>query len=93
MSTETVFAPHFRRVYADFIAVADAMVISGEAHMFKPQRRIYDLLRERIGLPAEELCFVDDVEGNCDGARAACWHAVQFFDNEQAERDFKMLAG
>ena len=88
-----VFAPHFRRVYADFIAVADAMVISGEAHMFKPQRRIYDLLRERIGLPAEELCFVDDVEGNCDGARAAGWHAVQFFDNEQAERDFKMLAG
>ena len=87
------FAPHFRRVYADFIAVADAMVISGEARMFKPQRRIYDLLRERIGLPAEELCFVDDVEQNCEGARAAGWHAVQFFDNEQVRRDFQALLG
>ena len=87
------FAPHFRRVYADFIAVADAVVISGEVRMFKPQRRIYDLLRERIALPAEELCFVDDVEGNCDGARNAGWHAVQFFDNAQAERDFRTLVG
>ena len=87
------FAPHFRRVFADFIALADAMVISGEEKMFKPQRRIYDLLRERIGLPAEELCFIDDVESNCDGARRAGWHAVQFEGNVQVERDFRRLVG
>ena len=87
------FAPHFRRVFADFIALADAMVISGEEKMFKPQKRIYDLLRERIGLPAEELCFIDDVESNCDGARRAGWHAVQFEDNAQVERDFRRLVG
>ena len=87
------FAPHFRRVFADFIALADAMVISGEEKMFKPQRRIYDLLRERIGLPAEELCFIDDVESNCDGARRAGWYAVQFEGNVQVERDFRRLVG
>ena len=87
------FVPHFRRVFADFIAVADATVISGEEGMFKPQKRIYDLLRERIGLPAEELCFIDDVESNCDGARRAGWHAVRFTSNEQVERDFGSLAG
>ena len=86
-------APHFRRVFADFIALSDAMVISGEEHMFKPQRRIYDLLRERIGLPAEELCFIDDVESNCDSARCAGWHAVQFESNAQVERDFRRLVG
>ena len=86
------FAPRFRDVFADFVSLADAMVISGEELMFKPQRRIYDLLRERIGLPAEELCFIDDVESNCEGARAAGWHCVQFLSNEQAERDFKYLS-
>ena len=86
-------APRFRDVFADFIAVADAMVISGEEGVFKPQKRIYDLLAKRIGLSAEELCFVDDVESNCDGARRAGWHAVQFADNEQAKRDFEALVG
>ena len=87
------FAPRFRTVFADFAALADAMVISGEEKMFKPQRRIYELLRERIGLPAEELCFIDDVESNCEGARRAGWQAVQFEDNVQVERDFRRLVG
>ena len=91
MSSE--FARRFRKVFADFIAVADAMVISGEERMFKPQKRIYDLLGERIGLPAEELCFVDDAEANCEGARRAGWHCIQFESNEQAERDFRTLVG
>ena len=85
------FAPRFRAVFADFIELADAVVISGEERMFKPQRRIYDLLRERIGLPADELCFVDDVETNCDGARAAGWQAIQFADNARARRDFDAI--
>ena len=87
------FVPHFKRAFADFIAVADAMVISGEERMFKPQKRIYDLLAQRIGLPAEELCFIDDVESNCEGARRAGWHAVLLEDNAQVERDFGRLVG
>ena len=87
------FAVRFKKVFADFLAVADAVVISGEEGMFKPQRRIYELLRERIGLPAEELCFVDDVEGNCEGARRAGWHAVRYEGNERVERDFARLTG
>ncbi len=87
------FAPRFREVYADFVALADAMVISGEELMFKPQRRIYDLLQARLGLPAEELCFIDDVEENCAAARSAGWHAVRFEGNARAEGDFALFAG
>lgn len=87
------FAERFRRVFPDFIALADAMVISGEERMFKPQRRIFDLLAARIGLPAEELCFIDDAETNCEGARRAGWHAVRFEDNAQVVRDFGRLVG
>ena len=84
---------HFRPDFADFIALADAMVISGDEGLVKPQREIYDLLRERIGLPAEELCFIDDVEKNVNGARTAGWNAIRFVMNEQAAADFeKMIA-
>ena len=84
----TLLAVHFRESFGDFIALADAMVISGEVHLYKPQKEIYDLLRERIGLKAEELLFVDDVESNCAGARAAGWKALRFISNEQVECDF-----
>ena len=82
------FAPRFRETFADFIALADAMVISGEERMFKPQPAIYGLLRERIALPAGELLFIDDVEENCEGARRAGWSAIRFISNDQVECDF-----
>ena len=85
------FAVRFRQVYADFIALADAMVISAEERMFKPQRRIYDLLCERIGVPGPHLCFIDDSEPNCEGARRAGWQAIRFESNAQVERDFDVL--
>lgn len=87
----SAFGVRFRETFPDFIALADAMVISGEAKLFKPMREIYDLLRVRIGLPAETLCFFDDVESNCRAARDAGWHTVRFVDNDQAARDFEAL--
>ena len=86
-------APRFRKVFADFIGLADAVVISGDEGMFKPQRRIYDLLQRRIGLEPDELCFIDDVETNCEGALKCAWHAIRFVDNDQVEREFKERFG
>jgi len=86
-------APRFREVFADFIELADAMVVSGDEGMFKPQKRIYGLLQRRIGLEPGELCFVDDVEANCEGARRSGWFAVRFVDNDQVERDFRERFG
>jgi putative hydrolase of the HAD superfamily len=50
----------------------------------KPEARIYEITLERLGLPAEACLLVDDIEVNCDGARAAGMSAVHFRDNEQA---------
>ena len=87
------FAARFRKVFADFVAEADALVVSGEEGMFKPQKRIYDLLSARLGVPAANLCFIDDAEANCEGARVAGWKAIRFENNDQVERDFKTLVG
>ncbi len=87
----TSLAPDFRRVYADYVALSDAVVVSGEERLYKPMREIYDLLRDRIARPAGELCFFDDSEANCEGARAAGWRAIVFSSNDQAERDFEAM--
>ena len=50
----------------------------------KPEPRIYEIVLERLGLPAESCLFVDDVAANCEGARALGIRAVHFRENEQA---------
>lgn len=82
---------HFKRAFADYIALADAMVISGEEHIYKPMPEIYDLMRERIAVAADEICFIDDVEKNTAGAEACGWRAIRFITNEQTEEDFERL--
>lgn len=86
----TSFAPLFRSVFADFIALADAVVISGEERLYKPMPEIYAVERERLGVAPERICFFDDVEANCEGARAAGWRAVRFESAAQAARDFTL---
>jgi putative hydrolase of the HAD superfamily len=50
----------------------------------KPEPQIYEMTLERIGMPAESCLFVDDLDPNCEGARAVGLDAVHFRDNEQA---------
>ena len=50
----------------------------------KPEPRIYEIMLERLAVPAEECLFVDDVEVNCEAARDLGMTAVHFRDNEQA---------
>ena len=39
--------------------------------MRKPERRIFDLAVERLGMAPSDVVFVDDAEPNLVGARAA----------------------
>jgi putative hydrolase of the HAD superfamily len=48
----------------------DAWVISHEVGLRKPDPEIYALALERLGLPAEECVFVDDLGGNLKPAAA-----------------------
>lgn len=54
----------------------DAVVISGEVGMHKPQPEIFRLGAERIGVEPEDCVFVDDLRENCAGAEAVGMAAV-----------------
>jgi epoxide hydrolase-like predicted phosphatase len=54
----------------------DAVVISGEVGLHKPQPEIFRLGAERIGVAPEECVFVDDLRENCAGAEAVGMKAI-----------------
>ena len=64
--------------------IFETVVDSGFVGVRKPEGRIYEMVTERLSLPAEACLFVDDVDVNCSGARRAGMSAVHFRDNEQA---------
>jgi epoxide hydrolase-like predicted phosphatase len=49
----------------------------------KPERRIYDLTLERLGVSPEAALLIDDIELNCDAARELGMEAIWFKSNEQ----------
>jgi putative hydrolase of the HAD superfamily len=57
----------------------------------KPDPEIYRITLERLGVPASQALFIDDVEMNCDAAREAGMSAVQFRDNEQAMAEIEEI--
>lgn len=69
----------------------DAVVVSSEERMRKPDPRIYDTMVERLGLPASQCVFVDDVEENCAAAEQAGMTAVRFRDHVQAIAEIEAL--
>lgn len=60
-----------------FPELFDAVVISGEEGIRKPDAAIYDLAVERMELPAAQIVFVDDLPGNLKPARDLGMTTVQ----------------
>jgi epoxide hydrolase-like predicted phosphatase len=54
----------------------DAVVISGDVGLHKPEPEIFYLGAERIGIAPEECVFVDDLRENCAGAEAVGMKAI-----------------
>jgi epoxide hydrolase-like predicted phosphatase len=64
--------------------IFDVVVDSGFVGTRKPERRIYELTLERLGLPAGASLLIDDIEINCAAARELGLEAVWFRSTEQA---------
>jgi epoxide hydrolase-like predicted phosphatase len=64
--------------------VVDAMIISAEEGVLKPDARIYQIALERLGVRPAEAVFVDDFVENVAAARALGMAAVHFRDADQA---------
>jgi putative hydrolase of the HAD superfamily len=71
----------------------DAVVISGDVGLHKPQPEIYELACERLGVAPTEAVFVDDLRENCAGAEAVGMAAVLHRDAATTVRELDRLLG
>ncbi len=69
----------------------DGMIISAEVGLLKPDRRIYELAVNRLGVQTDEAVFIDDVLTNVEGARVAGLHAIQYLNNRQVLSELESL--
>jgi putative hydrolase of the HAD superfamily len=62
----------------------ELVVDSGFEGVRKPDPRIYEVTLDRLGVAPEATLFLDDMEVNCDAARALGMQAVWFRSTAQA---------
>ena len=77
----------------EFLAWFDGGIFSGDVGTIKPEAAIYQQLQARHGLVPQQTVFFDDLLGNVQAARALGWHAVQFHNAAQAQREFADFVG
>jgi len=66
------------RRMAPWLGTFDALVLSCEHRVVKPGAAIFGILVERLGVEPEDCLFVDDIEANVEGARAAGLNAHRY---------------
>jgi epoxide hydrolase-like predicted phosphatase len=71
----------------------DAVVISGEVGLRKPDPAIYALAAQRLDLPPEQIVFVDDLRPNVRAAVAAGMVGVQHVDLATTVGELEILLG
>jgi epoxide hydrolase-like predicted phosphatase len=87
--------PLWRAKLPEVDELFEVIVDSAFVGMRKPDPQIYTLTLARMGggLRAEECVFLDDIEVNCEAARALGMTAVQFVSSDQAIADLDAVLG
>ena len=62
---------------------------SGEVGLAKPDPRIFSLLLERIGRPAEECVFIDDLAANIQVAAELGFKTILYVSPERLKMQLK----
>jgi epoxide hydrolase-like predicted phosphatase len=79
--------------FEHFDALFDAVVISGEVGLRKPDRAIYELAARDVGVPPEQCVFVDDIAANVRGAVSAGMVGVHHTDTDVTLDELETLLG
>jgi epoxide hydrolase-like predicted phosphatase len=78
---------------ADFPGLFDAVVISGECGMRKPEQAIFLHTAKSLGLEPEQCVFIDDIEANVAAAAACGMTGVHHAEAAQTTAELRGLLG
>src|SRR5258706_7265722 len=73
----------------NFDEICDLLIYSHEEGIAKPERRIFELICERLGVQLAEIVFLDDVEANIAAARVCGLQAILFRETRETITDIQ----
>ncbi|MEI7848030.1 MAG: HAD family phosphatase [Chloroflexota bacterium] len=74
-----------------FLDLFETVVVSGEVKLAKPDPRIFGLILEKIGRPADECIFIDDSETNILAAQQLGFMTIRFETTNQLSEELSRL--
>jgi 2-haloacid dehalogenase len=75
----------------DFFSWFDAIIISGEVRLAKPDPRIFHLLLDRIARPAADCLMIDDSSANIQTAQSLGFRTILFQSPQQLHEQMQLL--
>ena len=69
----------------------DALIVSAEVGVMKPEPKIYQIALEQLNIKPEEAVFVDDISSNVDAARTLGMQGILFRNPEQTMSKLKEM--
>lgn len=65
----------------------DPCLLSCEIGLEKPDPKVYEILLQRMGLPAQEIVFIDDKPENIETAKKLDFDAILFTSQEKLQKE------
>jgi len=72
-----------------FLAWFEAVIVSGEVGLVKPDPAIFQLLIDRHGLEPARTVFIDDTAANVEAAASLGFRAIRFIDAPSLRRELE----
>lgn len=69
----------------------DVVILSGDVKMAKPDRAIFELACERLGVALEEAAMIDDMLSTCEVVRSFGMDSIWYQNFEQFNRDLAAI--
>ena len=90
-NTNELHAQQFRRQFAEILGNFNALVLSHEIGVRKPQSGFFEHCQRLAGSAAAESLFIDDLAANVAGARACGWHGIVYTGSAQLHHELTAL--
>jgi glucose-1-phosphatase len=74
-----------------FLHIFDEVIFSAEVKLAKPDANIYTLMVNRLGVNPQQAIFIDDIQGNVNGAEAIGMRGIRFENPEQIQNELRKL--
>jgi HAD superfamily hydrolase (TIGR01509 family) len=75
----------------EYETLFDTAVLSSDVCVAKPEKEIFEIAAERLGVPTDECIMIDDNQINVEGAISAGMHGILYGNIDQCKEEIDII--